>query len=314
MVALLIGFQPRLGRHLEHKKHRIVDQLALVHIERKLSSIQPTSEPKPCTRRGGDRSPMLVRVCLVTAVMFLGGLPLTQCADSTETNDQQALPAQDDTEPATIVTEQCPGDVEVPADAQGHSVAGADVDGDGDLDTLHAYSTGTAGDPSGKSWVQVSFAGGGGTRYLVSAFSLTEYTMVNDGVDLDGDGTEEFFALVSLFVSGWAVALFDVVDCELVRVTLDNGEDIVFTSSYRVDDVEDIACVRDDPGDGLEKIDVISYWAHRLGDSNDFETAYNRYSLRNSELVHVHADVAVEGADGLRYPGLEPCPNAVFAP
>ena len=259
----------------------------------------------------GDAEPAQSNSAAMAAESTTSSTTAAPTSTSTVAPTSTAAPT---TTPTTIVTEQCPGDVEVPADAQGHSVAGADVDGDGDLDTLHAYSTGTAGDPSGKSWVQVSFAGGGGTRYLVSDFSLTEYTMVNDGVDLDGDGTEEFFALVSLFISGWSVALFDVVDCELVRVTLDNGEDIVFTSSYRVDDVEDIACVRDDPGNGLEKIDVISYWYRRLGDSNDFETVYNRYSLRNSELVHVHTDVAVEGADGLRYPGLEPCPNAVFAP
>jgi hypothetical protein len=297
---------------------------------------------------------------LVIVALLLGGLLLAQCGnDTTDPNDQQALPEQDDTEPTTTeepvtteaptttatptteaptttatptteapatttteaptttVANQCPGDGALPADAQSQpagALAGADVDGDGDIDTLHAYSTGIFGDPSGKSWVQVSFTGGGGSAYLVTGFDNTEFTMVNDGVDLDGDGTEEFFARVGGGPSSWQVGLFDVVDCELVRVMLDNGDDtdLVRQSSAAQVYFFSWGCVEVDLGGGNVKFDLIDSLGGRAVETDPWEVTYDRYSLQESTLVHVGTEITVQGPDDPVYPGMVSCPNSDF--
>jgi hypothetical protein len=45
----------------------------------------------------------------------------------------------------------------------------------------------------------------------------------NDGVDLNGDGTEEFFAKIGAGASATVMGIFDVIDCDLVHVTVDGA-------------------------------------------------------------------------------------------
>lgn len=205
---------------------------------------------------------------------------------------------------------QCPGDGALPADAQYASLAGADVDGDGDVDTLHAYATGDPDTPN-QWWLQVSFAGGGGSAYAVDhPGSLLSGVRANDGVDLNGDGTEEFFAKIGAGASATVMGIFDVIDCELVHVTLD-GSPVELTIGASVGNFSGYECLDIDLNGANDFLLV--YSGQRLGDSDDFEVTAIQYSILDGELGLIVADGLgmTEGEPGFMEFGGEECPNSL---
>lgn len=205
---------------------------------------------------------------------------------------------------------QCPGDGALPADAQYASLAGADVDGDGDVDTLHAYATGDPDTPN-QWWLQVSFAGGGGSTYAVNnPGALLSGVRANDGVDLNGDGTEEFFAKIGTGASATIMGLFDVIDCELVHVTID-GQPTELTIGASVGNFSGYECLDIDLNGANDFLLV--YRGQRLGDSNDFEVTAIQYALVDGELDQILADGLgmTEGDPGFMEFGGEECPNSL---
>lgn len=211
--------------------------------------------------------------------------------------------------PTTTAGPQCPGDGALPDDARFATLAGADVDGDGDIDTIHAYATGE-GDPPDQWWLQVSFAGGGGSAYAVTTPGvLLSGVQANDGVDLNGDGTEEFFARIGSGASVEIVGVFDVIDCELVHVTVDGGP-TQLASGGSVKNLSGFECLDIDANGA---IDFLLVWSgQRLGESSDFEVTAIQYALEDGELDQVLADglAMTEGEPGFLEFGGEPCPNA----
>ena len=211
---------------------------------------------------------------------------------------------------AATPTAQCPGDGALPDDAQYASLAGADVDGDGDVDTLHAYATGDPDTPN-QWWLQVSFAGGGGSAYAVEhPGALLSGVRANDGFDLNGDGTEEFFAKIGSGASATVMGIFDVIDCELVHVTVD-GSPVELTIGASVGNFSGYECLDIDLNGANDFLLV--YSGQRLGDSADFEVTAIQYALLDGELDLIVADGLgmTEGDPGFMEFGGEECPNSL---
>ncbi|MEM7142802.1 MAG: hypothetical protein AAF548_17395, partial [Actinomycetota bacterium] len=217
------------------------------------------------------------------------------------------------TEPApTTVANQCPGDGALPGDAQYATLAGGDVDGDGDVDTIHAYATGDPDTPN-QWWLQVSFTGGGGSAYAVdNPGALLSGVQANDGVDLNGDGTEEFFAKIGSGASVLGIGVFDVVDCELVHVAID-GQPSELATGGTVNRFFGFECLDIDVNGANDFLLV--YSGQRLGESTDFEVTAIQYAVQNGELVQILADGLgmTEGEPGFMEFGGEECPNSTFS-
>lgn len=231
----------------------------------------------------------------------------TEAPTTTEsTTTTTAAPAT-----TTTVASQCPGSGALPDDAQYGTLAGADVDGDGDIDTLHAYATGDPDAPN-QWWLQVSFTGGGGATYAVDhPGALLSGVRANDGVDLNGDGTEEFFAKIGAGAAATIIGLFDVIDCEIVHVTVD-GSPTELTVGASVGNFSGFECLDIDANDANDFLLV--YTGQRLGDSDDFEVTAIQYALQNGTLQLILADGLgmTEGEPGFMEFGGEPCPNSTF--
>ncbi len=231
--------------------------------------------------------------------------PTTTVADSTTT-----VPATTTTTTTTAApSAQCPGDGALPGDAQYATLAGADVDGDGDVDTLHAYATGDPDTPN-QWWLQVSFAGGGGSALAVDhPGALLSGVRANDGVDLNGDGTEEFFAKIGAGASTTIMGVFDVIDCALVHVTIE-GTPSELTTGATVGSFSGFECLDIDVNGANDFLLV--YSGQRLGDSNDFEVTAIQYALVDGELDLILADGLgmTEGDPGFMEFGGEECPNS----
>ncbi|MDG2026033.1 MAG: hypothetical protein P8J50_02910 [Acidimicrobiales bacterium] len=230
--------------------------------------------------------------------------PTTTVVETTTTTTTEAPTT-------TTVTNQCPGDGALPPDAQFGTLAGADVDGDGDVDTVHAYATGDPGTPN-QWWLQVSFMGGGGSTYAVdNPGALLSGVRANDGVDLQGDGTEEFFAKIGAGASAEIIGIFDVIDCEIVHVTID-GAPTELTRGASIGNFSGFECLDIDLNDANDFILV--YSGQRLGDSDDFEVTAIQYALQNGELNVIVADGLgmTEGQPGFMEFGGEDCPNSTF--
>ncbi|MDW3218669.1 MAG: hypothetical protein R8F63_08645 [Acidimicrobiales bacterium] len=211
----------------------------------------------------------------------------------------------------TTVASQCPGSGALPGDAQYSTLAGADVDGDGDIDTLHAYATGDPDTPN-QWWLQVSFTGGGGATYAVDhPGALLSGVQANDGVDLNGDGTEEFFAKIGAGAAATIIGVFDVIDCEIVHVTVD-GSPTELTVGASIGNFSGFECLDIDTNGANDFLLV--YTGQRLGDSDDFEVTAIQYALQNGTLELILADGLgmTEGEPGfMEFGGVE-CPNSAF--
>ena len=132
---------------------------------------------------------------------------------------------------------QCPGSGALPEGATHHTLSGADVDADGDIDTLHGYVL------DGQGYVQVSFTGGGGSSLAVDpSFAPMVAPRPSLGDDLDGDGREEFTARIGGGVGGFSHGLYQVEDCTLRAITLD-GEPVVLHDRETIGNRSSFGCM-----------------------------------------------------------------------
>jgi len=171
-------------------------------------------------------------------------------------------------------------------DAANHSLAAADVDGDGAPDTIHTY---TLDDPmSGNGWwVQVSFASGGGNAMqLIDPGIELSGSRPIDGYDINGDGRDEFFATVGAGASAQIIGLFDVPGCFIRRIS-SGGFDSAFPISGGINFTSGIGCA-DANGDGLND-ELLIHDGQRIGSSSDFSVDTFRYSLAGGQLTQVAA-------------------------
>ena len=149
----------------------------------------------------------------------------TTTAAPTTTTTTTAAPTTTTT--STTTTEppaDCPGDGAIPGGVVDHTIAGGDIDGDGDVDTLHTYAEEGADAASKTWWLQVSFAGGGGTTVSLDYPNIAFADVLTfDGIDINGDGTDEIFAKVG---GGDHVRVYDVfvvINCDLTATTSEGG-------------------------------------------------------------------------------------------
>lgn len=240
--------------------------------------------------------------------------PTTEVTTTSEVVESTTTAAPPTTAPTTtteaVPAAQCPGDGALPEDAQFNSLAGADVDGDGDVDTIHAYATGDSDTPN-QWWLQVSFAGGGGTTLPVdNPGALLSGVRANDGLDLNGDGTEEFFAKIGAGASATIMGIFDVIDCALVQATID-GQPAELTTGASLGNFSGYECLDIDVNGANDFLLV--YSGQRLGNSDDFEVTAIQYALQDGALELIVADGLgmTEGQPGFMEFGGEECPNSL---
>lgn len=173
-------------------------------------------------------------------------------------------------------------------------MAAGDVDGDGSLDTIHTY---TLGDPSivGAWWIQISFAAGGGTALQM----FDESTVVSgatpiDGMDIDGDGNDEFFVYLGGFGSEAKIlGLYDVPGCTIERVPMAGATPSDPPPTFTV--TFGILCV-DADSDGL----VDSFTVHSgdfLGVEGDYTVSRRHLALVGGEVQKLGTDVVVVPQD-----------------
>ena len=207
--------------------------------------------------------------------------PTTTVA-ATTTSTTSTTTSTTTTTTTTTVAAQCPGDGALPEGVEGATLAGADVDGDGDVDTVHAYRL------AGQWTLQVSFTGGGGTTLPVTnpGVDLTG-AVAYDGIDINGSGKEEFFAKIGGGASTQAFGLYEVVDCQLRAIQLD-GEQAVFGAGGTVNNTTGFGCF--DADDNGANDFIVTYTGSRLGDSSDFEVTGIQYAVLDGQLQFILAD------------------------
>jgi len=165
-------------------------------------------------------------------------------------------------------------------------LAAADVDGDGNNDTIHTY---TLGDPmaGGGWWLQVSFANGGGdSMQLVDPGIELSGSRPIDGYDINGDGRDEFFATVGAGASAQIIGLFDVPGCFIRRIS-SGGFDSSFPISGGINFTSGIGCA-DVDGNGFNDF-LLILDGQRIGSSSDFSVDTISYSLAAGQLTQVQA-------------------------
>ncbi len=222
---------------------------------------------------------VIVAVVAVISVSCSSGSSNSLAAATTTTPTTTTVAATTTT--PTTTTPACGGNGGIPVAAANHSIAAADVDGDGAPDTIHTY---TLGDPmaAGAWWVQVSFASGGGNaaQILDPGVNLSGSRPI-DGYDINGDGRDEFFATVGSGASAQIIAVFDVPGCTIRRASL-GGVDAAFPISGGINFTSGIACT-DIDGDGFNDFLVIRD-GQRIGSTSNFTINVTNYSLLNGQL------------------------------
>lgn len=204
----------------------------------------------------------------------------------------------------------CPGSGALPEGATNHSLSAADVDGDGDMDTLHGYVL------DGQGYVQVSFTGGGGSSLAVDpGFAPMVAPRPSLGHDIDGDGREEFTARIGGGVGGFTHGLFQVDGCTLQAVTLD-GEPVELHRRETIGARSGFACM------DLDGTDLFHIWELSLTDDEEitlhvedpvYVGAGHRYQLVDGALV-LHSVSEVYEVLGQFGPGDNSmCPNLLPA-
>ncbi|MEC7968074.1 MAG: hypothetical protein VX194_10545 [Actinomycetota bacterium] len=174
-------------------------------------------------------------------------------------------------------------------------MASADVDGDGDIDTVHAYRL------DGEWKLQVSIMGGGGTTLAVANPNVGFIdALAFDGIDINGSGKEEFFAKIGAGASAQVFGLFEVDDCQLQAIQLD-GEQALFVRGGGVNRFSSFAC-EDGDGNGANDF-VISFEGSRVGESSDFEITTRQYAISGGQLQLIQSNVAVRDENGPNFPG-----------
>ncbi len=188
---------------------------------------------------------------------------------------------------ATIPDSTCPGSGALPDLAENHQLAGGDVNGDGQIDTIHSY---TIGDTTiaGAWWIQVSFASGGGSSYQVTEFESTiSGVRPHDGFDINGSGKQEFFVRVGMGASVLIYGLFEVIDCDIHRITRDGAPSILLAGASMTN-MSGFECV-DIDNNGANDF-LITYSGTRLGDSDEFEVTAAQYGVLDGKMNLIVAD------------------------
>ncbi len=207
----------------------------------------------------------------------------TTSTTSTSTTSTTSITTTTTTLPEPV----CGGSGALPDLAENHSLAGGDVNGDGDVDTIHTYSI---GDPSlaGAWWLQISFANGGGaSQQLLDPGTSLAGARPFDGFDINGNGKDEFFARIGAGASTSEFGLFEAIDCAIHRITLD-GQPSVFTAGASVNFVSGFECV-DIDANGANDF-LIVYTGSRLGDTDEFEITAAQYSVLDGQASFMLAD------------------------
>ena len=131
--------------------------------------------------------------------------------------------------------------------------------------------------------------GGGGTRLLIADASVLGAggVRVFDGYDLNGSGKEEFFAKVGAGASIEILGLFEVVDCELRRISVE-GVPSTFGVGGSLRFVNGLECYDADLNGANDFL--IVYTGERLGESSEFEITAEQYALQDGTLRWILAD------------------------
>ncbi len=211
----------------------------------------------------------------------------TTTTSTTTTSTTSTTTTTSTTITTTVPESACGGSGALPELAENHSLAGGDVNGDGDIDTIHTYSI---GDPSlaGAWWLQVSFANGGGaSQQLLDPGTSLAGARPFDGFDINGNGKDEFFARVGAGASTSEFGLFEVVDCTIHRIALD-GQPSVFTAGASVNFVSGFECV-DIDANGANDF-LIVYTGSRLGETDEFEITAAQYFVLDGMVTFMLAD------------------------
>ena len=204
----------------------------------------------------------------------------------------------------------CPGSGALPEGATNHSLSAADVDADGDMDTLHGYVL------DGQGYVQVSFTGGGGSSLAVDpGFAPMVAPRPSLGHDIDGDGRAEFTARIGGGVGGFTHGLYQVDGCTLRAVNLD-GEPVELHHRETIGTRSGFACM------DLDGTDLFHIWELSLTDDEEitlhvedpvYVGAGHRYQLVDGALV-LHSVSEVYEVLGQFGPGDNSlCPNLLPA-
>lgn len=223
--------------------------------------------------------------------------PATTAEPTTTAPTTSAVPTTTTEAPVTTTTAvACLGDGVLPGDAANHSLAAGDVDGDGLLDTIHTY---TLDDPSvpGAWWTQISFAAGGGTAAQIwdSSTSYSGATPV-DGMDINGDGRDEFF----IYLGGAGseaklLGLFMVDGCTIDRVGY--ATDIASSPPPILTVTYGITCADTDGNGGVDVLTVST--GPMVGVEGDVTITRRRFSLVDGSLVD-------RGTDAITVPLTDP--------
>ena len=205
---------------------------------------------------------------------------------------------------------ECPGSGALPAGATNHSLSGADVDGDGDVDTLHGYVV------DGQGYVQISFAGGGGSSVAVDpGFAPMVAPRPSDGHDLDGDGDEEFTVRIAGGVGGFTHALFEVDGCTLERVTVDD-EPLELHHRETIGARSGFMCTHEEGNHFLHVWDLVLLDPEVLDEPQDADVyggLRSMYRLIDGELVLQGVSEAYEIPGEYELGNSSACPNLLPA-
>jgi len=184
-----------------------------------------------------------------------------------------------------------------------------DFDGDGANDTLIAFAV---GDPtvSGAWWVRIEFARGGSTSaQMVDGFLTAAHPALLPGIDINGDGRDEFLVNVGgTGTEATILGLYEVSGCSIHRLALPGSPPGTLTDTFTI--TFGYSCL-DSDGDGATDI-----FSNLSGDFLGVEISYtitrHNYALvagrlvdRGTEVFTSPVGVPVPG------PGPESCRSAI---
>ena len=195
----------------------------------------------------------------------------------------QPMPTPTPEPPESVATEPCAaGLAGTPVAA---STAPADVDGDGALDQVTVYGTGSAASPA--PWrIRVDFASGEATDSPI-AIDPNAAGIPIGGADVDGDGsTDEVFVAVGAGASAVIVAIYTLVGCDMMQAT-NGGAPIGFPIGGSVQNLGGLQCI-DTDRNGVNNT-IVAWLATAVGDTGDGTYAIEgvEYRLRGTELSEV---------------------------
>jgi len=184
-----------------------------------------------------------------------------------------------------------------------------DFDGDGANDTLMAFAV---GDPTvgGAWWVRIEFARGGSTSaQMVDGFLTAAHPALLPGIDINGDGRDEFLVNVGgTGTEATILGLYEVSGCTIHRLALPGSPPGTLTDTFTI--TFGYSCL-DSDGDGITDI-----FSNLSGDFLGVEVSYtitrHNYSLAGGLLVDRGTEVFTSPVGvPIPGPGPESCRSAI---